>query len=67
MLQHLEDHIKIAILGQSEPVVLVSSGTFECPLENDDTLLLSTLQGQVPHANGLYYFGSENNRRKAIK
>lgn len=50
-----------------EEYVLVSSGTFECPVESDGTLLLSTLQGQIPHANGLHFTAPNTNRLRAIR
>lgn len=52
---------------QDEPVVLVSGGTVECPLEKDGTLLLSTIQGQFAGAGGLSYLPLGSQKKRAVR
>ncbi|VDP14342.1 unnamed protein product [Soboliphyme baturini] len=67
----IEDDDRLSEIDDCPPsddhVVHVHSGTFQCPLENDGTLLLSTIQSQIPWAAGLWYMPAESNCRRAIR
>lgn len=53
------EYIQVAEDFNDEPI--------ELPLEDDNTLLLSTLQGQFPGATGLKYKNPENKAIRGIR